>query len=233
MLKYSALFLIPLLAACGSSNTDDGSSSDPQGTGEVSYRLTFSSTWAANTFPTQHPSNAHFSPIVGATHSAQTIIWRPDDQPSTTGIESVAETGSTSSFKSELNVQKEQGYVDTVFSATGAFNSPGEQSIVFKASEQHSLVSAISMLAPSPDWFVGIRDVELFENGEWIDNKSFDLKLYDAGTDTANNFSSANADGGDRIIKLVTTATGNTDFTDGVNRNSGAFVGQFVIQRLE
>ncbi len=54
----------------------------------------------------------------------------------------------------------------------------------------YPLVSAITMIAPSPDWFVGVHDYTLCDenNGTWFDKKVKDLFLYDSGTDDAPTF---------------------------------------------
>lgn len=40
------------------------------------------------------------------------------------------------------------------------------------------------MISPSPDWFVGISNLELCqEDGKWVENKIIDLYPWDAGTD--------------------------------------------------
>lgn len=54
----------------------------------------------------------------------------------------------------------------------------------------YHLVSIITMIAPSPDWFVGVHDYNLCNesNGAWFDKKCEDLSLYDAGTDDAKTF---------------------------------------------
>src|SRR5207249_3767355 len=49
-----------------------------------------------------------------------------------------------------------------------------------------------SMLAPSPDWFVGVSRLRLHENGAWIPQIVVDLALYDAGTDGGLSYTSPN-----------------------------------------
>ena len=49
------------------------------------------------------------------------------------------------------------------------------------------------MIAPSPDWFVGINSLPLRENGEWIERIERELSPYDAGTDDGVTFQSDNA----------------------------------------
>ena len=49
------------------------------------------------------------------------------------------------------------------------------------------------MIAPSPDWFVGVHGLNFIEAGDWVDNLSVDLLPYDAGTDSGVSFNSPNA----------------------------------------
>ena len=59
-------------------------------------------------------------------------------------------------------------------------------------SEDYPLVSIVSMIAPSPDWIVGVDAMNLIVDGDFVASKEVDLYAYDAGTeggDTAGNFS--------------------------------------------
>ena len=48
------------------------------------------------------------------------------------------------------------------------------------------------MVAPSPDWFVGVSGLPLFENGQWVEERRIDLVPWDAGTDSGTTFESRN-----------------------------------------
>jgi hypothetical protein len=48
------------------------------------------------------------------------------------------------------------------------------------------------MVAPSPDWFAGVRSLPLIENGEWVQSKTVALYPWDTGTDSGTMFTSAN-----------------------------------------
>jgi len=50
------------------------------------------------------------------------------------------------------------------------------------------------MIAPSPDWYVAIRGMNLFENGEWAESKVVRFKPYDSGSDSGSSFASDNQD---------------------------------------
>ena len=48
------------------------------------------------------------------------------------------------------------------------------------------------MIAPSPDWFVSVCNVNLIENGKWLEEKMVELSVYDAGTDSGITYTSEN-----------------------------------------
>ena len=50
------------------------------------------------------------------------------------------------------------------------------------------------MIAPSPDWFVSARNINLYENGDWVEEMSVAAPLYDAGTDSGEEFDSEDED---------------------------------------
>ena len=48
------------------------------------------------------------------------------------------------------------------------------------------------MIAPSPDWFMGISNVSLLENNKWVKELTLNVRLYDAGTEEGNVFGYSN-----------------------------------------
>ena len=63
------------------------------------------------------------------------------------------------------------------------------------------------MIAPSPDWFVGVRDYSLCDTttGKWIDKIVKHLPLYDSGTDKAKTFAHTNTPNNPHVpIFLIT-----------------------------
>lgn len=54
------------------------------------------------------------------------------------------------------------------------------------------LVTLVSMIAPSPDWFVGVAGLSLVEGGDWRDEVVVELFAYDAGTDSGPTYTSSN-----------------------------------------
>jgi hypothetical protein len=70
--------------------------------------------------------------------------------------------------------------------------SPGIAEVDFTMDPGFPLVTVVTMIAPSPDWFVGVRNLSLCSDGEWVDSLSVDLFAYDAGTDSGVDYGSDN-----------------------------------------
>jgi len=148
----------------------------------AAYTVLFDATWSASTHPTDFPSNAHFSGLIGGTHTATVAFWSAG-QLASPGIKNMAETGNKSPLNSEINAAISAGTAQYLLSGGGIAISPGSVSLSFQISTTHPLVTLVSMIAPSPDWFVGVSGLNLYGGGLWVDTLVVDLYPWDAGTD--------------------------------------------------
>ena len=164
----------------------------PTCTTSANYTVVFNSTWSARTHPRDFPQNPHFSGLIGATHNGKVRFWQSGKQASA-GIECMAETGNKNALVKEIEIAKRDGNAGRVLSGGGIGNSPGQVSLSFEISEKFPLVTLVSMIAPSPDWFVGVSGTPLCDNGTWV-NKTLDLFAYDAGTDSGRTYTAPNQD---------------------------------------
>ncbi len=158
------------------------------------YRVTFDSTWSSPSHPGAWPGpSAHYSPLIGAVHSDRVTFWEAGGI-ATPGIERMAETGATSVLTNEVNAQIGAGDALAVVSGPG-LGTPASASALFTASTVDGMtrLTLVTMIAPSPDWFVGVNSLELFEGGAWIESAVLDKHAYDAGTDNGANFTSPNS----------------------------------------
>jgi len=62
------------------------------------------------------------------------------------------------------------------------------------------------MIAPSPDWFVGVSALALFEDGRWVGERRIDLVPWDAGTDSGSTFTSPDQATPPQPISRIVTA---------------------------
>lgn len=60
----------------------------------------------------------------------------------------------------------------------------------FRVTRRHHLVSLVMALLPSPDWFLGVSNMELCDatTNMWAENITFNLYPLDAGTDSGLTF---------------------------------------------
>ena len=160
------------------------------GGSEALYDVDFNPTWSFATHPTAFPPAAHFSPLIGATHSSAIQFWTPGGIASP-GIETMAETGATFSLEFAVNQAMTAGTAGQVING-GAIFLPGSTSTTLRVTDEFPLVSLVTMIAPSPDWFVGVHDLNLLTANGWKDSVTVDLFAYDAGTDSGPSFTSNN-----------------------------------------
>ena len=169
------------------------------------YRVTFDATWSAATHPVDHPGGAHWSPLIGGTHNVMVSFWSPGGLASP-GIERMAEGGATSPLYEEIMASFGAVTGQQVFRRNASFSSPGSDSLEFEISVDFPFVTLTSMVAPSPDWFVGVSGLSLLENNAWVTELVVQLRPWDAGTDSGSTFTSPDADTQPREpITLITT----------------------------
>lgn len=155
----------------------------------ATYTMTFEGLWTVDDITdVVMPGGAHFTEVIGATHNSDTVIWAAGGMASN-GVEDVAELGVVTALEREIDQNPD---TDAVVRAGTSFNTPTQTvSGTFTATASHPLVSVLSMVAPSPDWFVGVSSLKLYDNG-WR-NRVVDLYPYDAGTEQGSGWSLSNA----------------------------------------
>lgn len=155
------------------------------------YQVTFDALWSAAAHPDDFPASAHFSGLIGGTHNGQVSFWKVGE-PATDGIRNMAERGSKNPLSNEVRQAIDEGTAGEVISGGGIPSSPGTAGASFQANQDFPFVMLVSMIAPSPDWFVGVTSLNLFQDGDWVDEVSVGLFPYDAGTDSGTSYTSPN-----------------------------------------
>lgn len=192
------------------------------------YRVEFIATWSADTHP--HPggdfptSSAHFSPLIGAIHHEGISFWAVDALASA-GIEQMAETGATGLLRGEIAAAMDAGTALAVIGGNGALSPGGTVIDEIELTADFPLVTLATMIAPSPDWFVGISGESLLdESNQWAAEKTFTLYPYDAGTDSGIDYTSPDAD--TDPAALIHSVRSQAPFSD-------APIGTFTFTRMD
>jgi hypothetical protein len=144
-------------------------------TGSATYKITVDVTWTA-----QGLNGPHYTTIIGGVHSAGVSLWKLGGL-ATEGVKEMAEMGGTSVLAAEVNAAIGAGTAKAVIQFGGG-NAPGTSTGTVELTPEFPRVSFGSMLAPTPDWFIGVSDLSLCEAGAWVTTKKLDAVVYDAGT---------------------------------------------------
>lgn len=157
----------------------------------VTYSVTLESLWLVDDYPQGFPDDAHLSHVGGATHNAAVSFWEPGTVVSR-GMEDMAETGRIEILLADEVVPAiENGTADStiafreyVHSSTEALANGVDNRLTFELEMNRAWprITLVTMLGPSPDWFVGVDGLALFTEGAWQAELSVDLPLYDGGS---------------------------------------------------
>ena len=160
----------------------------------VTYRVTFEGKFTASALASgvSVPSGEHFTTLIGAVHNDSVTFWSSGGTASA-GIEAVAELGTTDTFKSEITAAMLNALA--VIEQSIASGGTATATVDITLTTDHPLVTLLSMIAPSPDWFVGVSGLSLRNTSDdgWQPSLSVDLFPYDAGTEEGTEFSLNNA----------------------------------------
>ena len=163
------------------------------------YDISLTTIWNSESH-TSVPEGAHWSDLIGATHSVSNAFFELGVLAST-GIKNVAESGSNGAITSEIIAAMSAGNADQLLHNTTGFNPYGPIGSAgftnVSISEDFPLITLVSMVAPSPDWFIAINSLNLrsgdpLNNNGWKDTFTMDVFAYDSDTDSGSNYASAN-----------------------------------------
>ena len=162
----------------------------------ATYDISLTTIWNSAAH-TSVPGNAHWSPLSGATHkNPNDILEFGAIAPTTDGIKDIAETGNTTNFNDEIDAIIAAGnsdqYLQQGFAPFAGNNSVSTLNDI-TVSEDFPLITLVSMVAPSPDWFVAVNNLDLRSgnnavNNGWKDTFTLDVFAYDSGTDSGINY---------------------------------------------
>jgi hypothetical protein len=166
--------------------------------GPATYKVEFTSLWTRANFPVEYPDTSlihrpHFSGLIGTGHNGGYHLFAAGQAP-TPGLERLSEQGKHDPLDAEikaaiaagnaLQLAESEPLKDFAQTVTTQVNVDGD----------HPLVSLAAMIAPSPDWFAGVADVNLMENGAWVATKTVDVQPYDSGGDGGDTYLARDAD---------------------------------------
>ncbi|KAG5316992.1 SPON2 protein, partial [Acromyrmex heyeri] len=121
------------------------------------------------------------------THDSTYTLYRLGERLST-GARLYVETGRADGLDTDGDSP------NSLHSFTGPPIPQGEGTSVTRAflDGNHTLISIMARINPSPDWFVGVDSFQLCVEGNWVDTVTVELDPLDGGTDNGFTFTAAN-----------------------------------------
>ncbi len=180
------------------------------------YSITFTRLWTMKSHPFEYPeagllTGPHFSGLIGASHNGAYKIFKEGTKP-TAGLERLSEEGKHSPLDAEIKSAIGAGKAGALFETDPIRDEMGVEKTEVTVSSKFPMVSAVAMIAPSPDWFAGAADVNLMEGGKWVATKTVDLYAYDSGGDDGTTYK---ADDKDNNPKKPTMSANTRHFVSG------------------
>lgn len=181
----------------------------------ATYQVTFTGNWSQTNHPTEFPAGDHFSSAVGMVHKMGASFFQPGAVASP-GVEEMAEQGVNGMLSAEIsdliNTDMAFDYVEGGGLSTGT----SERTFDIFVTEEFPLVTLVSMIVPSPDWFIAVENVALFTGGAFLETLTVNAISYDAGTDSGTTFTSANddTDPAGNIMEITQAPLGNGTTVD-------------------
>jgi hypothetical protein len=184
------------------------------------YQVTFASRWTAANHPFEYPGPeylglavAHFSGLIGASHKPGYVLFAEGAKPSP-GLEHLSETGKHDPLNDEIAAAIQSGQALAIVESTEPLKDHSKTETADVAVDtEHSRVSFVAMIAPSPDWFAGVKDVDLMENGQWVAEKTIDVMPFDSGGDDGTTYRADDIDTNPK--KPTSSLKGDPHFTYG------------------
>ncbi|MDF1852303.1 MAG: cytochrome c peroxidase [Verrucomicrobiales bacterium] len=171
------------------------------------YRINFSGLFNSTTHPDANfPADPKFSKLLAATHAADERIWAVGELASGPVV-TLAETGSEAALAELIDSQVGNGFGGYAVSPE-FLDGTGSTSVEVQALPEFPILSLISQISPSPDWFTGLDSINLKDDdGNWISVIELDLYPLDAGSDSGTTYG---ADDLSTIPRSVVTALRDT-----------------------
>jgi len=166
----------------------------------VVYRLSLRTEWDEKIFPKQFPQwrpSAQWSKTIGYSHSPDYSPLYSVGSIVSEGVREFAETGATDTLEKEVakdTIEKEtvgNNFLDAII-APPIEQGVGETSTNVFVDTNHTKVSVMTKIVPSPDWFIGLDSVDLCKEGAFTQQIIIEGFPLDAGTDNGFTFTSPN-----------------------------------------
>ena len=173
---------------CCCESTDNVEFYDPDATEPectappATYEMKFVFRWSPTCHPDYYFVNSQWTPPTGVSHNSLYRMWDACMDDTSLGVGLVSKTGNTSVIRQEYLAAGDK--ILDIAEGDGVPDGSGMTATHLMVDKDHPYVSAISMLAPSPDRMVGVADLRLCDGGVWKERVRLCFELFSTAYDT-------------------------------------------------
>lgn len=234
MVSQAMITICAVLAAAMMMSVNAAGTPFPGCEGQKMYRLSFSNLVTSTRFgDSVPPSGLVFSPLSAVTHSNRFSLLTPRGFASN-AVAEIAKTGNNTEFiNTATQLRNDTDLIKSISSGEG-LTGPGESaSVTVMVDCARPFITAVAMVAPSPDWIVQISNFNLYnsEAETFTRIATGSLLVYDAGVDSGVGFT----DPSDPSLDIPTSPQLNiAPLSEEMNDPfMGRSVGSFIIRRVD
>ena len=155
------------------------------------YDVVFQGAWTIAATPGGVPGGAHFSRLIGGIHS-DAVTFLESGGTASAGVESMAEVGGWTGLQGEVQ-NAGSSALSVLAGDTDSISPTTSKTLTATLTTEHPRITLVTMVAPSPDWFVGVSGLPLLDDqGRWLRSHEVNLYPWDAGTEDGGEFSLTN-----------------------------------------
>ena len=130
---------------------------------------------------------------MGWTHKKDAAAFMKSGVLANSGMKEMAETGGIDKLKQKISKEIANGNGIVTYTGKATDAGVATMEVEVQVNGNFHYVSFVSMLAPSPDWYVGAIAVNLKDDkGNFVSSKEVKAPVYDSGTDSGDSFKSEN-----------------------------------------
>lgn len=180
-MKFIAIIFMLLFSFSSCKKTDVAAPSFS----EARYTISVTGKWSSPDFAV--PAGAHYTTFVGMIHNSNAWLWK-DGSKASPGMELLAEIGNGVTMLTEIDSMITARNASSLLLFVAPPTLIGTRMSSFYCNNNYPQVSFASMLGPTPDWFVGVSGINLYNKNKWVTDTTVSLYAYDAGTEDGDMF---------------------------------------------
>lgn len=184
----AAVLFVASITSCSAISHD---SSFARCSGYARYNVTFLNFLTPHRFRSLIPSDGlNYSPLTVVSHSNRVSLLTVRGYASAE-VQAIAETGNNAPLLNTVETLRKDGKGVKGYGVASGGTMPGEMvSVEVNVDCMHPFITAIAMIAPSPDWIVQINNVNMYSTffKRFRFRRYGHLIAYDAGTDDGMEF---------------------------------------------